>query len=125
MERPKVLIIDDAEYLSLLYKEELLDEGYDVDIANSFPDASELIEKKSYDLMIVEIMLKCEKNYREYITILNNKRNEIPVIINTGTPLTEIDEQILYSFQAYTEKSSDLSMLKDVVKSYAFKNKFM
>jgi len=80
-----------------------------------------LIDKKSYDLMIVEIMLKCEKDYREYITMLNIKKNEMPVIINTGTPLTEIDEKILYSFQAYTEKSSDLSMLKDFVKSYAFK----
>jgi len=28
MERPRVLVIDDAEYLSLLYKEELLGEGY-------------------------------------------------------------------------------------------------
>lgn len=114
MDRPKLLIIDDAVNLSLFYKEELLDEGYDVDVANSLPDAHKLLNINSYDLMIVETHLKGKKDFDSLCTLLNNNIYELPVIINTGTPLSQFDKK-LCSFKAYIEKSSDIMPLKEKV----------
>ena len=114
MDRPRLLIIDDAVNLSLFYREELLDEGYEVDVAHSLPDAHKLLDINSYDLMIVETNLKGSKDFDNLCTLLNNNIYELPVIINTGTPLSEFDKKMC-SFKAYIEKSSDIMPLKEKV----------
>ena len=114
MVRPRLLIIDEAINLSLLYKEELLEEGYDVDVANSIPEAKMFLEINTYNLMIVETRLKLKNDYKVLCAMLNNDFEGLPVIINTGTPMSEFDSN-LCSFHAYIEKSSDLSLFKEIV----------
>jgi DNA-binding response OmpR family regulator len=111
---PKLLIIDDAINLSLFYTEEFRDEGYEVDVANSLSDACKLLTINSYDLMIVEINLKGKQDSDNLCTMLNSNIYDIPVILNTGTPLPELEKRFS-SFKAYIEKSSDIWPLKEKV----------
>jgi DNA-binding response OmpR family regulator len=113
MDKPRLLIIDDAKNLSLLYKEELQEEGYDVDVANSIPDASVFLNMKSYDLMIIGTRLKKNIDNDIIYSRLNLSKNEIPVIV-VGTPLSE-SETKSFAYDAYIEKSSDTLPLKEKV----------
>ena len=115
MEKPRLLIIDDAEYLTLLYKEELLDEGYDVDVTNTISEARKLLKNISYNLVITEIELKEINNYVNILATLNQMKNELPVLINTAIPLSDVEKK-QNSFESYIEKSSDISLLKEKVK---------
>jgi DNA-binding response OmpR family regulator len=115
MEKPRLLIIDDAEYLTLLYKEELLDEGYDVDVANTISEARKLLKNKLYNLVIAEIELKEKNNYVNIWDTLNQIKNELPVLINTAKQLSDVEKK-QNSFESYIEKSSDISLLKEKVK---------
>ena len=115
MEKPRLLIIDDAEYLTLLYKEELLDEGYDVDVTNTISEARKLLKNKLYNLVIAEIELKEKNNYVNIWATLNQMKNELPLLINTARPLSDVEKK-QNSFESYIEKSSDISLLKEKVK---------
>ena len=55
---PQILIVDDEEYLCKLLKEELLSAGkFDVDIANDGATAINMIQKKIYDLVLLDIKM--------------------------------------------------------------------
>ena len=81
MEKYRLLIIDDARNLSLLYQEEFQEEGYEADIARSIPDARVLLNMKLYDLIIVGIRLKKDFDHENIWSELNLMIQEIPVII--------------------------------------------
>lgn len=115
MEKLRLLVIDDALNLSLLYKEELSDDGYEVDVANSVSDAHILLNTKSYHLVIAEKNLKDINNEVCIWDILKKIRWKIPVLINTGEPMSEIEKR-QGSFETYIEKSSDVTQLKNKVK---------
>ena len=121
MEKHRLLIIDDAANLLLLYKEEFQEEGYEVDVVNSISDAHILLNKKLYDLIIVGIMLEKDFDYENIWSGLNLMINEIPVIIVSGTPMYESGGKRL-SLIGYIEKSSDLLPLKEKV--YKLINKY-
>lgn len=116
MVNPRLLIVDDSVNLTLFYREELEDDGYHVDVADSFTTAVELLGKKIYDLVIVETMLR---DVEEFGTLQNklNGNGEIPLIINTASSLLE-KEFSLWSVNADAciMKSSDVTMLKEKIK---------
>ncbi|MFA6472906.1 MAG: hypothetical protein WCU00_12790 [Candidatus Latescibacterota bacterium] len=121
MEKHRLLIIDDATNLLLLYKEEFQEEGYEVDVVNSIPDAHILLNIKLYDLIIVGIRLERDFDHENIWSGLNLMRNEIPIIIVSGTPMHESGGKPL-SLIGYIEKSSDLLPLKEKV--YELVNKY-
>jgi DNA-binding NtrC family response regulator len=115
MNNPKLLIIDNAKNLSLLYKEELQEDGYEVDIANSVPEAKVLLNMKLYNLLILDTRLKNGFDHDGIWSKLNYNNNEIPVIIVSGAPMSEVEKKPLL-YNAYIQKSSDMSPLKEKVK---------
>ncbi len=55
MSKGKILIADDDETLCYLLKEELVNEGYDVDTVYDGKDALEILKKKSYDALLLDL----------------------------------------------------------------------
>jgi DNA-binding NtrC family response regulator len=53
----RLLIIEDEDTLCLSLQRVLAREGYEVDVADSAESAFKLLEKKSYDLIITDIIL--------------------------------------------------------------------
>jgi DNA-binding response OmpR family regulator len=119
MNKYRLLVVDDEINQSLLYQQELEDEGYDVDTANSGLDALELVKKTGYDLVLLDIGMP-EMDGLETLSRLLGVDNKIPVIINTAYPSYK-DNFMSWAADAYVVKSMDLTELKDKIKESLMK----
>ena len=72
----KVLIIEDNLALSQTLKETLLQKGYEANTANSWKTASQLMETKTFDLFIIDIILPDKKGI-DILNILVQKKLHI------------------------------------------------
>lgn len=118
MSNNRLLIVEDSENLGLMYKQELEDDGYNVDVINSLSKAMILLNQRHYDLVIVEIALLKKERY-DPLTILERVRGKVPVVINTTDQL--LKNNSYFKAYPYNEKSSDINMLKKKIK-YLLKN---
>ena len=57
MAKNRILVVEDDVNQGFLYKQELEDDGYKVDIAHSGPEALEMLETTSFELVILDIGL--------------------------------------------------------------------
>jgi len=115
MNRKKILLVEDEENERLLYKEELEKEGFEVACCQNGNDAIEFIEKSNYDLVILDIQMPQMDGIETLGKILTKKR-DIPIIIYTAYPQYK-DQFLTWAADAYLIKSSDLTALKDKVKT--------
>ncbi len=53
----RILVVDDEDPIRDYLKEELTDEGYEVVLATSAPEALKIIEKEDLDLVILDIRM--------------------------------------------------------------------
>ncbi len=114
MAKNKLLIVDDEVNQGLLYEQELEDEGYDVDVANSGKEALALIGENSYDLVILDIGMP-EMDGLETLSRMLSIDNKMPVILNTAYPSYK-DNFMSWAADAYVVKSMDLKELKEKIK---------
>lgn len=120
MEKCRVLVVEDQRNLALLYEQELEDDGYSVDIAYNGPMAIELVGKKPYNLVILDILLP-DMDGLETLGKIISFNKDLPVIINTGFSSYK-DNFMSWAADAYVVKSSDLSELKSTIKKLVAKN---
>ena len=83
MKDAKILICDDDEILCYLLKEELVNEGFNVDIVHDGKDAIEVIQKKSYDMVLLDLEMK-EVSGEETLKFIKDHFPSVQVIILTG-----------------------------------------
>ena len=58
MKNSRILIADDDETLCYLLKEELINEGYSVDIVYDGKDAIENLKKRYYDVLLLDLEMR-------------------------------------------------------------------
>ncbi len=110
----KILIVDDEENIRLLYKEELTDEGYIIETADSVNNAIKKIEDFNPDLIILDIKmpgvdgLEGLKKFKELF-------KDIPVILCSAYESYK-QNFITWSAEEYVVKSSDLTELKEKIR---------
>ena len=114
MGKNRLLVVDDEINQGLLYEQELEDEGYEVDVANSGAEALELVKKNSYDLLVLDIGMP-EMDGLETLARLLAIDNKIPVILNTAYPSYK-DNFMSWAADAYVVKSMDLTELKGKIR---------
>lgn len=87
MASKKILIVDDDEELCEELKDILVDEGYSVRSVNDGLNARKLIEKGSYDIVLLDLKMPQQDGYHvlEYI---KDKFPDINVIVFTGSPIS-------------------------------------
>lgn len=110
MKKSRILIVDDEVNQGLMYEQELSDEGYDVDVVNSGPDALTMVNSNPYDLVVLDIGMP-EMDGLETLGRMLSLDNKLPVILNTAYPSYK-DNFMSWAADAYVIKSSDLSELK-------------
>jgi len=115
MNKKRILLVEDEENERLLYKEELEKEGFEVSCCQNGNEAIESIEKSNYDLVILDIQMPQMDGIEALGKILTKKR-DIPIIIYTAYPQYK-DQFLTWAADAYLIKSSDLTALKDKVKT--------
>ena len=112
--KKRILVVDDETNLRVLYEEELSQEGYDVDVAESAESAFKLMEDKKYDVIVLDIQMPGMNGLEAMGRILHEDRKQA-IILNTAYSQFKDDFES-WSADAYVVKSSDLSELKEKIK---------
>jgi two-component system response regulator (stage 0 sporulation protein F) len=110
----KILVVEDEKALSLLYKEELTEEGYKVTAVLDAEAALEALAKERFDLIITDIRMP-GKNGIDLVTRVLSRQPDIPIIINTAYQSYKSDFKT-WAADAYVVKSSSLEELKAKIK---------
>jgi DNA-binding response OmpR family regulator len=110
----KLLVVDDDKNLRSLYEQELAEEGHEVALAGSGPEAIEMLKSSRPDLIILDISMPGMDGIEALGKILA-KDKTMPVILNTASS-TYKDNFMTWSADAYVVKSGDLTELKAKIK---------
>lgn len=78
-----ILIIEDDINLSTVLADYLQDKGYVIDTATDGQEGWELVNKKHYDLLLLDIMMP-RMNGWQVLKSLRDSSNPLPVIITSG-----------------------------------------
>ncbi len=109
-----ILIADDDHNLALLYEQELIDEGYKVDVVHDARAAINRVQNDPPDLLVLDIRMPGMDGIDALNRILGIN-NRLPVILNTAYS-NHKDNYLTWSADAYVVKSSDLSELKQAIR---------
>jgi DNA-binding response OmpR family regulator len=110
----RLLVVDDDENLRLLYEQELQEEGHEVVLAGSGPEALDYLKSKRPDLIILDISMPGMDGIEALGKILARDKT-MPVILNTAYS-TYKDNFMTWSADAYVVKQGDLTELKAKIK---------
>lgn len=110
-----VLVADDEVNIRRLYQRELLEEGYNVVFATNGQEAIQKARESCPDVVIMDIRMPGMDGLEAMGRILE-ENNQIPVIINTAYSAYQ-DSFLSWCADAYVTKSSDLTNLKDTIRT--------
>jgi len=111
----KLLVVEDDANQRRLYEQELTDEGYQVRTAAGGKEALAEIGKERPDLVIMDISMPGMDGIEALGKVLGVD-NTIPVILNTAYANYK-DNFLSWAADAYVVKSSDLTELKETIKT--------
>lgn len=110
----RILIVDDEKHICELYKSELEDEGYSVQIAGDGKEALALVDSETPDLIVLDIQMPGMDGIEALEKILGRDKG-IPVILNTAYSHYR-EDYTTWGADAYVVKSSDMTELKAEIK---------
>jgi len=110
----RILVVDDEETIRLLYKEELTEAGYLVQLATNGQQALRMVQKECPDLMTIDIKMPVMDGI-ELLRRVREIHRELPIIICTAYGDFKQDFAT-WASDAYLTKSSDLTELKAKVR---------
>ena len=119
--KKKILLVEDEEGLSLLYQEELEEEGYEVFTAKNGKEALDKLRKETPDLVILDIVMP-EMDGMEALGRIIGVHRDVPIILFSSYPHYR-EDFMSWAADAYLTKSSDLSKLKETIKTLLKKKK--
>ena len=110
----RILIVDDEASIRLLYSQELMDEGFEVDAVGTIAEALMLLKEKTYSVALLDIKLKNESGL-DLLQTLVKERHDMAVILSTAFSCYK-DDFSAWLADSYVVKSSDMQELKDEIK---------
>lgn len=114
MKTMKLLVVDDEENIRFLFKEELEEEGYEVEVASNGLEAIEKIKTSAYDLVILDIKMP-GMNGIQALSEIKNMNKDLPVILCSAYGEFKQDFSSWVS-DGYVVKSADTQELKQTIK---------
>ncbi|OPY80653.1 MAG: Sporulation initiation phosphotransferase F [Syntrophorhabdus sp. PtaU1.Bin153] len=115
MKTMRLLVVDDEENIRFLFKEELEEEGYEVDLASSGLEALSRIKESPYDLVVLDIKMPGMSGIQT-LTEIKNTNKDLPVILCSAYGEFKQDFTSWVS-DGYVVKSADTSELKQTIRS--------
>ncbi|MCE5313358.1 MAG: response regulator [Nitrospiraceae bacterium] len=110
----KILVVDDEKNILKLYETELQEAGYSVVTANSGKEALDAFDAQSPDLVTLDILMP-DIDGIQILRMLKEKKPQVPVIMLTAYDYR--DDFSVWGSDAYVVKSSDLTTLKETIKT--------
>jgi DNA-binding response OmpR family regulator len=114
----KILIVDDEVNIRRLYEAELAGEGYEVLKAADAAEAIRLFRSESPDLVVLDIRLP-DRDGLDVLTQMISERRQAHIVLNSAYPAFRSDFHS-WAADAYLVKSSDLTELRDTIRSILF-----
>jgi len=112
----RILVVDDEEGIRQLYKEELEDEGYEVELAERGEEALEKISRAKPDAVILDLKMPGMGGL-DVLERIREQDKDLPVIISTAYGEYKSD-LTTWASDAYIVKSADLTELKRVIRGF-------
>ncbi len=114
MKTATILVVDDEEHIRLLFKEELEDEGYSVDLASNGLEALEKLKSSAYSLIVLDIKMPGMDGIQT-LGEIKKINKDLPVILCSAYGEFKQDFSSWVS-DGYVVKSADTSELKEMIK---------
>ena len=86
--RPRILVVDDDENISKVFKMNLENRGYEVDSAANGQEALDKVSRRFYNIALIDIKLP-DMEGTDLLNTFNEKRSKMKKIIVTGFPTLE------------------------------------
>jgi DNA-binding NtrC family response regulator len=113
----KVLIVDDDKAFLKILAERMQNRGMEVSTAESAAAALQMLEKESYDAVLLDLMMP-EMGGIEALQIMRRKQPEIQVIFLTGYPsVSKGVEAMQLGALDFIPKPVDMGELIEKIKS--------
>ncbi|MEK7220917.1 MAG: response regulator [candidate division NC10 bacterium] len=109
-----ILVVDDEEAIRLLYREELSEAGYQVQVAASGSEALRMAQQSRPDLMTIDIKMPGMDGI-ELLRKVREIYRDLPIIICTAYGDFKRDFGT-WASDAYLTKSADLAELEDKIR---------
>jgi CheY-like chemotaxis protein len=114
--KPRVLLVDDEKDFLDIMAERLGARGMDVTTTTSAEEAIEMVEKDSYDAVIMDLMMPAMDGFKT-MKLLLKIRSDLQIILLTGdVPQEKYDEAIKLGALDVIEKPADLNYLTQRIK---------
>jgi CheY-like chemotaxis protein len=112
----KILVVDDEENIRFLYKEELEEEGFIVELAKSGEEALEKLSLFRPDLITLDIRMPGIGGI-EALKRIRELNRDLPIILCSAYGDYKQDFAT-WASDAYVVKSADLTELKSTIRRY-------
>jgi len=107
----RLLIVEDEETLSSILQERLQQEGYQIDVAENYQDASYFIQIRNYDLVVANWLLP-DKNGMELVALAKSVSPRTCVIVLSSSSDKKQEIQALKNgADDYVRKPYDVDVL--------------
>ena len=110
----KILVVDDEENIRLLFKEELEDEGFQVDLARNGEEALKKVSLFKPDLVTLDIKMPGMDGI-ETLKRIREAERQLPVVLCSAYGEYKQDFST-WASDAYVVKCADLTELKDTIR---------
>ena len=113
----KVLLVDDEKEFLEIMSERMTARGMEVTTANSASQALSILEKESFDAIVMDFQMP-EMDGMEALKAIKNKKPEMQIILLTGYATTEKTvEAMKVGANDFIEKPADLESLTKKIKA--------
>jgi two-component system, response regulator, stage 0 sporulation protein F len=114
MKDVKILLVDDEENIRFLFREELEEEGYQIELASNGFEAIEKVKSSKFDLVVMDIKMPGMDGIQA-LNEIKNLYKDLPVILCSAYGEFKQDFSSWIS-DAYVVKSADTTELKQTIK---------
>jgi two-component system, response regulator, stage 0 sporulation protein F len=114
MEPAKILIVDDEEHIRLLFKEELEDEGYAVDLASNGLEALDKLRAFTYSVVVLDIKMPGMDGIQTLTEIKKANKDQAVILCSAYGEFKQ--DFSSWASDGYIVKSADTRELKETIK---------